>query len=248
MTTSNYHKPIPAALSLRLLAAALMFGALSAPGQAGARQPGSGAVVSMRLSSSAEPVEGWSVKRGLLGRAVYASAEGKQIGTVLDLVVTAAAAPYVLIIGAAGAIEVGGHAVAVPLADVVEHDGVLILPNATRASLKAMPRFTYSTAATHRAHFIRATSAQLGQANAQLLVLQRQAAAATGADRTQRERANAALQADITAAEDRLSNLEKAEVSRWVLLRGDLREAMARVLVALPRPAPDAASNAPARP
>lgn len=104
-----------------------------------AQPAGSHSVVSMVLPKSAKPVLGWSVKRGLLGRPIYDNIKGKQLGTIVDLVVTDAAAPYVLIIEPDGFFELGGHDVAVPLNDVVERDGRLSLPGATRASLKAMP-------------------------------------------------------------------------------------------------------------
>jgi len=248
MNNSTRRKPGSVASSRQAALAALALCVLFAAVQANAQQPGTGAVVSMSLSSSPMPVEGWSVKRGLLGRPVYTSADGKQIGTILDLVVISAEAPYVLIIGAAGAMNIGGHAVAVPLAEVVEQGGVLTLPNATRATLKAMPRFTYSNAGTQRGELIRATSAQLARANAQLPTSQRQASAETGAARAQLELDNAAFQADITTAEDTLADLEKAEVSRWVLLREDLHKAMARVLAASSHPAAKPAATAPIRP
>lgn len=241
-------KPVAVVMRPPLASIIFMFGLLIAPIHARAQLPGTGAVVSMRLSAAEKPVQGWSIKHGLLGRAVYASAEGKQIGTVLDVVVTSAASPFVLIVGAAGSLSIGGHSVAVPLVDMVEQGGVLILPNATRSSLKAMPRFTYSKAAIHRAQFIRETSTQLVQANAQLKTRQKRAAAETGATRTQLELEDAALQTNITAAEDKLADLEKAELSRWVLLRGDLQEAMARVLVAIPQLTNEPATTLPRRP
>lgn len=248
MTKPNDRRPRPAATARPSAVITLMFGLLIAPVQACAQQPGTGAVVSLRLSRSAEPVQGWSVKHGLLGRPVYASVEGKQIGTVLDLVVTPGAAPFVLIIGAAGALEIGGHSVAVPIADVMEQSGVLILPNATRTSLKAMPRFTYAKAAVHRAEYIRTTSAQLAEANALLLTRTKKAAAEAGAEGTELALDNVVLQSDITAAEDKLSDLEKAELSRWIPLRVDVDKAMARVLVAMPHPATEPTIIAPRRP
>lgn len=219
--------------SRRAAASACMLAILLASSQAGAQQPGTSAVVNMTLPSSAEPVQGWSIKHGLLGRPVYASAGGKQIGIVTDVVVTTATVPYVLVISVGGFLEVGGHAVAVPLADVVEQDGLLIFPGATRASLKAMPRFTYSKATMQRAQFIRATTAQLAAANAQLARLQHRAAAETGAVKARLEQDNAAFQANITSAEDKLANLEKAEAARWVMLRDEVKRAVALVRAAM---------------
>ncbi|WP_332877437.1 PRC-barrel domain-containing protein [Massilia sp. S19_KUP03_FR1] len=220
----------------RIAVSACLLGALFASSQASAQQPGTAAVVSMTLPASAEPVQGWSMRHGLMGRPVYASPDGKQIGTVVDVIVTSAAAPYVLIIGVGGFLEVGGHAVAIPRDDLVEQGGLLVMPGASRASLKAMPRFTYSQATIQRAQFIRATSMQLARANAQLARLQRKATAASGAARVQLEQDNAAFQADITAAEDKLADLEKAEAARWALLREDVEKAIARVRAGMGHP------------
>lgn len=235
-------------LPLRRPAGAIAFstcllGALFAASQAGAQQPGTSAVVTVTLPAAAEPVPGWSMRHGLLGRPVYAAPDGKQIGTVLDVIVTQGAAPYVLIIGVGGFLEVGGHAVALPRDDLVEQGGVLVLPGASRASLKAMPRFTYSQATIQRAQFIRASSIQLARANAQLARLQKKAAAATGTIKAQLEQDNAAFQADITAAEDKLADLQKAEAARWVLLRDDVEKAMARVRAGLLHPKAAAAAR-----
>ena len=125
------------------LATACLFVALGiVHARADAQAAGTGATVSVTLPSAAAPVTGWSVQHGLLGRPLMDDHD-KQIGTVIDLVVTSAAGPYVLIIGVGGHFEVGGHAVALPRAAVVERKGLLHLAGASQASLKAMPSFSY---------------------------------------------------------------------------------------------------------
>jgi hypothetical protein len=212
--------------SRTVLAAACMLAFLLASGQTQAQQAGASSIVNMTLSSSAEPVQGWSITHGLLGRPIYASARGKQIGTVTDVVVTSCPAPYVLVIAVGGFIDIGGHAVAVSTADLVEQGGQLIFPGATRASLKAMPRFTYSTGSMQRELFIHATTTQLVAANAQLARLQQRAHTETGAVKAALEQNNAIFQADITMAEDKLADLEKAETARWVLLQSEVKRAV----------------------
>lgn len=248
MTTFTSRTNIAPAMLRPFALTTCMLVALLVSVHASAQQPGTSAVVSMTLPSSAEPVQGWSVKHGLLGRPVYASAGGKQIGMVLDLVVTSATAPYVLVIGVGGFVEIHDHAVAVPLEAVVEQEGVLVFPGATRASLKAMPRFTYSRGIMQRAQFIRATSAQLTKANAELVRLQKRAAAETGTVKVQLEKDNAAFQADITSAEDKLADLEKAEAARWVLLQKDVQNAIARVRATMSHEKAEPAAPAPGRP
>ena len=248
MTTFTSRKPTATAMFRPLTSVAFMLGVLFASGQASAQQPGTAAVVSMTLPSSAEPVKGWSVKRGLLGRPVYASAEGKQIGTVVDLVVTLAAAPYVLVIGVGGFVEIGGHEVAVPLDDVVEQGGLLIFPGATRASLKAMPLFPYSNATMQRAQFMRAASAQLTKAHARLVRLQKRATAETGAAKVKLENDNAAFQADITTAEETLADLENAEAAHWVMLQKDVQNSISRVRAGMSHHKAEPATPAPGHP
>ncbi|WP_426191584.1 PRC-barrel domain-containing protein [Massilia sp. DWR3-1-1] len=133
----------PASTILACLGAALALAL--APGVAHAQASRASTIVTMQLPSSATPVKGWSVQRGLLGRPIYDDG-GEQIGTVIDLVVTSAAAPFVLIIGVGGHAEIGGHAVALPFAAVTDRKGLLHLPGASQASLKAMPRFSYDSA------------------------------------------------------------------------------------------------------
>ncbi|WP_373986965.1 PRC-barrel domain-containing protein [Duganella sp. BuS-21] len=242
MTEFKFREEIAGARSRAVESAIWLVAGLFGPGLANAQQPGKAAVVSMTLSESSGAVQGWSVRRGLFGRAVYASINGKQIGTVIDLVVTSAAAPYVLIIGPGGAIQIGGHAVAVPLDKVLEQAGVLILPGATRASLKAMPRFTYVKVDMQRRQFILASSAQLAEANAQLLPLRQRALAETGDEKTQLELQNSAFHANIVVAEDRLADLQKAEVGRWTLLQEAVQQAIVRMHASQPRQIKPAAS------
>lgn len=248
MTPIPSRRPTASAPLSPLASAGFLLAVLLATGHAGAQQAGTAAQVSVTLPASAAPVQGWSVGRGLLGRPVYAAAGGKRIGTVLDLVVTSTAAPYVVVIGVAGLAEIGAHAVAVPLAALVEQQRSLILPGATRASLKAMPRVTYSNATVQRAEFIRAAAAQLTEANAQLRLLQQRAAAETGAVKAQLDADNAAFEADITRAEDQLADLEKAEAARWVLLRNDVHDALVRVRAAMSPKKAEPAAPAPAHP
>jgi hypothetical protein len=96
-----------------------------------------------------------------------------------------------------------------------------------------------------RARFIGAALATLIKANAQLSTLQKQASAETGDVKTKLELDNATFKEDITAAEDRVADLKKAEVGRWTLLRHDVQTAMARVHADMRRPAREPVAAAP---
>ncbi|MGK5081243.1 PRC-barrel domain-containing protein [Janthinobacterium sp. HLX7-2] len=240
---NNLRRPSRAA-GMLLRMAALLLATAALHGDASAQAAGTTAVVSVTLSRSAEPVLGWSVQRGLLGRIVYGE-QGQKIGKVEDVVVISAPAPYVLVISVGGFVGLGKHVVAIPLDDVLEQGGRLVLPGASKATLKALPVFTYSSMMMLRSQFIRDATAQLATANEQLVQLKKRADAATGASKTELEKGNAALQADITAGEDKLADLKKAEAARWVLLKEDVRQAIARIKAVIvhtsAEPAPDAA-------
>ena len=92
---------------------------------------------------------GRSAKRDLLNKAVM-NDQKEKIGTIDDLIITPSAdgklpsASYA-IIGAGGFLGVGKHDVAIPMEQLkIDNNKQLILPGATKASLKALPRFEYS--------------------------------------------------------------------------------------------------------
>jgi hypothetical protein len=242
----NLHTTAPrlsSPLPLPLAATALAIGLLFSPIGAHAQTAGSRAVVSMTLPSSTEPVFGWSIRQGLMGRPIVDDND-RQIGTVVDVLVKDGASPFVLVIGVGGRFEVGGHAVALPLESVVEQMGLLHLPGASQASLKAMPRFTYSTAAMWREQFVKGATVQLAAANAALTQLRKTAALATGSARLKLEQDGATLERAVTRAEDRLADLKKAEIARWTLLQEDVQRAIDDMRLALPLDAPEQAKQA----
>jgi len=180
------------------------------------------------LPASSQPMMGWSVKGSFLGRSVYNDA-GKQIGTIIDLLVTSDVDPYVLVIGVGGSLEIGGHAVAVPLGHVVDRKGLLSLPCATRDSLKEMPRLTYLKPTVWRARFISAASIQLATANAQLILRRKEASSKSGTTKVRLELDNTVLQEDIITAEDKLDALKKADTVSWMQLQQDVQDAVSKV-------------------
>ena len=228
-----FSPPAASSMLLRQALMALVVGACFLHGQARAQAAGTQAVVAMTLPGSAAPVLGWSIAHGLLGRPIVDD-RNKQIGTVVDVVVKDGAAPYVLVIGVGGRFEIGGHMVAVALGDVAEQAGLLHLPGASQASLKALPRFGYGSAALRRQQFIDGATGELALADAALSQLRKQAAAETGGARTRLEHDGAALQAAVTHTEDQLANLKKAEAARWTLLQKDVHRAIVDMRGATP--------------
>jgi len=207
---------------------AVLIGLFLSSGGIHAQPEGVTRVATFTLPASPELMMGWSVKRSFLGRSVYDDG-GKQIGTIVDLLVTSDVDPYVLVIGVGGSLEIGGHAVAVPLGHVVDRQGLLSLPGATRASLKEMPRLSYLKPTVWRARFIRAASTQLANANAQLILRREEASFKSGTTKVRLELDNTVLQEDIITAEDKLDALKKADTVSWMQLQQDVRDAVSKV-------------------
>jgi sporulation protein YlmC with PRC-barrel domain len=86
---------------------------------------------------------GWSVKKTILGKAVYNDKNDK-IGSVDDLIVSPEKAVSFAIIGVGGFLGMGKHDVAIPINRIKQENNKLVLPGATKEALKALPQFQYA--------------------------------------------------------------------------------------------------------
>jgi PRC-barrel domain len=111
---------------------------LSAHAQVAGAQP-----LSVTVEQSNALLNGWSVKKSILGKPVY-NDQNEKIGTVLDLVVAPDGSVSAAIVGAGGFLGVASHDVAVPIAALDIRGGNFYLAGATKAALKATPEFQYS--------------------------------------------------------------------------------------------------------
>lgn len=86
---------------------------------------------------------GWSVKKTLMGKNVYNEADMK-VGKVEDLIVSPDKNVSYVIVGAGGFVGINRHDVAIPVTQIQNKAGKLVLSGATKASIKAMPEFVYT--------------------------------------------------------------------------------------------------------
>jgi sporulation protein YlmC with PRC-barrel domain len=86
---------------------------------------------------------GWSAKKKILGKAVY-NDKNEKIGVVDDLIITPDKSVSYAIIGAGGFLGMAKHDVAVPVGQLKEDKGRIVLAGATKDALKAMPKFVYA--------------------------------------------------------------------------------------------------------
>jgi sporulation protein YlmC with PRC-barrel domain len=102
-----------------------------------------GTVLGVSVSELVAVVNGWSIKRQILGKDVY-NDKSEKIGKVDDLIVSPDKAISYAIIGAGGFLGIDRHDVAIPVNQFKLADGKITLPGATKDAVKAMPPFQYA--------------------------------------------------------------------------------------------------------
>jgi sporulation protein YlmC with PRC-barrel domain len=89
-----------------------------------------------------EVIKGLSARRHVLNHDVY-NDKGEKIGRVEDLILTRDRAVSYAIVSTGGFLGIGSHDVAIPAAQLKMTDDRLVLPNATKELIRAMPPFEY---------------------------------------------------------------------------------------------------------
>ena len=86
---------------------------------------------------------GWSATKQMLGKPVY-NAKNEKVGDVDDLIIAPDSASSYAIIGVGGFLGLGERQVAVPVNHFKHSEGRIVLPEATKDALQAMPSFQYA--------------------------------------------------------------------------------------------------------
>lgn len=217
--------PIP--LKTSLLIAMLLAGSLGAIGAASAQVAGS-TTVGISVTEATQVALGWSVKKSILGKTVV-NETGEKIGKVEDLIISPDRSVSYLIVGAGGFIGMGRHNVAIPVSQIRESGGKIVMPGATKAVVASMPEFNYVKDSARRDLFVTTVKQDIARANARLLDLQARAAQGTAETRAQIDLQVAGLQLDLKAAESKLADMQRASATRWKEFESDLNAATARL-------------------
>ena len=86
---------------------------------------------------------GWSATKQILGKPVY-NAKNEKVGDVDDLIIAPDSTSSYAIIGVGGFLGLGERQVAVPANHLKHTEGRIVLPDATKEALQAMPSFQYA--------------------------------------------------------------------------------------------------------
>ena len=102
---------------------------------------------STRLGVSIEEVKivasGWSAQKQIIGKTVF-NENNEKVGRIDDLIVAPTGELSFVIVGAGGFVGVGRHDVTIPVQQMQLQDGKFVLPGATKAAVKALPKFEYA--------------------------------------------------------------------------------------------------------
>jgi len=91
----------------------------------------------------ADVIKGVSAQRQLLGQPVY-NDKNERVGKVEDIIITPERAASYAIVSTGGFLGIGAHDVAIPAGQIQMNKDRLVLPGATKESIRAMPPFEYA--------------------------------------------------------------------------------------------------------
>ena len=216
-------KPFQLSLTTLALAAALV-----AASSAWAQVAGGTTVENVTVTAMTQLAMGWSVKKTLLGKTIYNEA-GEKVGKVDDLIISPDRDVSYVIVGAGGFIGIGRHDVAIPVNQIKNQAGKLVMAGATKDMIKAMPQFTYASDTAERDRFVATAEADIKAGKAKVTELEKKGSAAASDAKAKIDQQIAALQGDLKAAESKLAEMKKATAVRWKEFEASVGAATARL-------------------
>jgi len=211
-------------LSRLALATLALTGVLGLAGPVAAQVAGA----TTSITESTQIASGWSVKKTLMGKTIYNDA-GVKVGNVEDLIIAPDKSLSYVIVGAGGFVGIGRHDVAIPISQIQDHAGRLVMAGATKDSIKAMPAFAYMDGAARRKQFLAAADKDIASGKAKVADLEKKADAAGGDAKARINGQITVLQGDVKSAEAKLDEMKAASEARWREFEVGVNAATARL-------------------
>jgi sporulation protein YlmC with PRC-barrel domain len=215
-------------LSRLTLATLALAATLGLAGPAAAQVAGGTTTTDVSIVESTRMAMGWSVKKSLMGKTIYNDANQK-VGKVDDLIISPDRSVSYVIVGAGGFIGLGRHDVAIPVTQIEERQGKLVMPGATKDTLKAMPAFQYVSDTAGRDRLMAAAEKDIAAGKAKVVELENKTGVAAAEAKARIDQQNTAVKADVKAAEAKLGEMKKATAARWKEFEASVSEATARL-------------------
>lgn len=201
---------------------------VSAASPAAAQVAGGSTTVGISVIESTQIATGWSVKKTLLGKTIYNEA-GQKIGKVADLIISPDKKVSYVIVGASGFIGIGRHDVAIPVTQIQDQSGRLVMPGATKDTIKSLPAFTYADDTARRDRFVAAADRDIAEGKARVSELEKKASTAATDAKARIDLQISALQVDLKSAEAKLTEMKQATAVRWKEFEASVSAATARL-------------------
>jgi sporulation protein YlmC with PRC-barrel domain len=109
----------------------------------GAQTAGTTTSIGVSVVELNDVINGWSVQRQLLGQSVYNDKDEK-IGKIEDIILNQDRSASYGIVSTGGFLGIGAHDVAIPAKQLQLKNERLVLPGASKETLRAMPPFEYA--------------------------------------------------------------------------------------------------------
>ncbi|MEO8935629.1 MAG: PRC-barrel domain-containing protein [Burkholderiaceae bacterium] len=214
--------------SLLPWATLVLAGSLGGAVSASAQVAGGTTTVDARVTESTQIATGWSVKKTLMGKTIYNDA-GQKVGNVADLIISPDRNVSYVIVGAGGFVGIGRHDVAIPVTQIKDQAGKLVMPGATKDLIKSLPEFTYATDTNQRDQFVAAAEKDIATGRMKVIDLEKKSAMATTDAKAKIDLQITALQVDVKSAESKLTAMKQAAAVRWKEFEVDVDAATARL-------------------
>ena len=215
-------------LSTLSLATLALSGALCGAAPALAQIAGGTTTVDATITESTQIAAGWSVKKTLMGKTIYNDA-GLKVGNVDDLIISPDRNVSYVIVGAGGFVGIGRHDVAIPVTQIKDQAGKLVMAGATKDTIKSMPEFTYAIDTTQRDQFMAAAEKDIATGKATVADLEKKAGTAETQSKAKIDVHITALRVDVKSAEAKLTEMKQATAARWKEFEASVSAATARL-------------------
>jgi sporulation protein YlmC with PRC-barrel domain len=210
------------------LAALTLAAALCTCAPAFAQIAGSSTTTGVAVVETTKFATGWSVKKTLMGKTLYNDA-GAKVGKVEDLIISPERNVSYVIVGAGGFVGIGRHDVAVPVIQIKEVAGKLVMAGATKETIKAMPVFEYAIDTTQRDKFVASAESDIAKGRAKVADLEKKTSTAAADAKARIDLQIAAVKGDVKTAEDKLAELKNATARDWKKFETGVSSATARL-------------------
>ena len=163
-----------------------------------------------------------------MGKTIYNDADQK-VGKIEDLIVSPERSVSYVIVGAGGFVGIGRHDVAIPVTQIQDRAGKLVMAGATPDTIKAMPEFSYAADTTKRDAFVASADKDIANGKAKVADLEKRAGAANADAKSRIDGQLTALQGDVKTAETKLTEMKQATAARWKEFEASVSAATARL-------------------